>query len=129
MNSFKVGILITGATESQVKRNLKLVRVLIALCSCSDYGRNTVEERRVEHLRRRRLINAQIAQLHRRAVNSTLSNVSSDDRRSILILSEGSTSSLVGRTISANVIESGCLAGRNTVTVPSIHSHDTRIRI
>ena len=129
MNSFKLGILKASTTESKVKRKLELVRILIARSSSGSHRRNAVEEGWVKHLSESSLICSNVTKLQRRTVNGTLRNVSSDNGRRILILSKGSASRLVGRAISAYIVEAWFIVKINTVTIPSICGHNAVLSI
>lgn len=105
MKSLKVGILITSTTEGQVERKLELVLENSRSARNSRGEFKAVHESRVESLSKDRFRISALTYLQCRAVKTTLLYVCSDNGGLILILGKGSASSLVGRTITTNVID------------------------
>lgn len=130
MKSLKVGILKASTTEGQIKRKLELVLVNSRGTRNSRRELKTVQESGVESLSKDRLRVSTLTQLQRRAVQTTFLYVCSSNGGGIRILGKGSASSLVGRTISTNVIDRrGSPIIRDAGPIPSITSHDTIIII
>ncbi len=130
MNSLKISILIASTTEGQVERKLELVLVNSRSARNSRWKIKAVHESGVKSLRKDRLRVSTLTQLQRRAIKTTLLYVCSDNSGGILILGKGSASSLVGRTITTNVIDRrGSPIVRDTGPIPSVNSHDTIILI
>lgn len=130
MKSLKVGILIASATEGQVERKLELVLENSRSARNSRSELKAVHESRVESLHEDSLRISALTYLHRRAVQTTLLYVCSDKGGLILVLSKGSASSLIGRTITTNVIDRrGSPIVRDAGPIPSVTSHDTIIGI
>lgn len=128
MNSLKVGILVTSTAERQVERKLELVLVDSRGASNVINKLNTVQESGVESLSKHRLCVVSLTQLQRGAVQTTLLYICSDNGGSILVLGKGSASSLVGRTISTNVvIRRGSPIVRDAGPIPSVCRHNTFI--
>lgn len=128
MNSLKVGIFITSTTEGQVERKLELVLVNSRSASNVINKLNTIQESGVKSLSKHRLYIVSLTQLQRGAVQTTLLYVRSGNGGSILVLGKGSASSLVGRTISTNVvIRWSSPIIRDTGPIPSVCRHNTFI--
>ena len=105
MNSLKVGILIASTTEGQVERKLKLVLILRRSTGDIINKIKAINKGGIKGLDEHRLRIIAFTYFQRRAVQSTLLNVCSDNGGRILILSKGSASSLVGRAITTKVGE------------------------